>query len=56
MDPSLYARARHKQAELWDRIIAVATGEWERGWSRKWTVDPAILLEEVMEELEYGRE
>jgi hypothetical protein len=56
MDPDLYARALRKQAELWDRIIAVLGGEWERGWSPKWTVNPRISVEDVMEDLEYGQE
>lgn len=56
MNPDLYVRARQKQAELWDRIIAMVSGEWARGWSRTWTVHPAIVLDEVMEDLEYGRE
>ncbi len=56
MDPSLYARARQKQSELWERIIAVIGGEWERGWSRSWAVEPRIALEELLGDLEYGRE
>lgn len=56
MDPDLYARALRKQAELWDRIIAVLSGEWERGWSRTWTVNPRMSLDEVMEDLKYGRD
>lgn len=56
INPSLYARARQKQVELWDRIIAVTAGEWERGWSREWRVRPHILVEDVMDDLEYGRE
>lgn len=55
MDPSLYVRARQKQAELWDRIIGVVSGEWERGWSQSWKVDPGVDPEEVMEDLRYGR-
>ncbi|UCH29166.1 MAG: hypothetical protein JSV06_12985 [Myxococcales bacterium] len=56
IDPDLYTTALRKQAELWDRIIAVLSGEWERGFSRSWTVRPRVTLEEVMEDLEYGRE
>ena len=56
MDPDLYTRALRKQAELWDRIIAVLSGEWERGWSPTWTVNPRVTLEDVMEDLEYGRD
>jgi hypothetical protein len=55
MSPEVYVRARQKQAELWDRIIAVVGGEWERGWSPSWRVDPLLRVEEVMEDLEYGR-
>ena len=55
MDPSLYARALRKQTELWDQIIAVLGGEWEHGWSRNWTVNPRVSVEEVMEDLEYGQ-
>jgi hypothetical protein len=56
MDPHLYARALRKQAELWDRIIDVLGGELERGWSLRWTVNPRISLDEIMEDLEYGRD
>ena len=56
MDRGLYLRARQKQAELWDHIIATLSGEWDRGWSRSWAVDPKVSLEEVMEELEYGQD
>ena len=57
LDPNLYVRVRQKQAELWDRIIGVLSGEWERGWSRNWTtVDPDLVTDEVMEDLAYGRE
>ena len=56
MDPSLYARALRKQAEFYDRIIAVLGGEWERGWSPKWTVNPRISVDDVLEDLEHGRD
>jgi hypothetical protein len=56
MDPSLYARARQKQSELWEQIIALIGGEWERGWSRSWAVEVRIALDELLEDLEYGRE
>jgi len=56
IDPTLYARARREEAELWDRILAVLSGEWERGWSLKWVVEPRISTEEVMEDLEFGRD
>ena len=55
IDPGLHARARQKQLELWDRIIAAVSGEWERGWTRQWKVNPRIQLDEVMEDLEYGQ-
>jgi predicted NACHT family NTPase len=55
MDPSLYARARQKQSELWEQIIALIGGEWERGWSRSWEVEVQIALDELLEDLEYGR-
>lgn len=55
MNPQVYLRARQKQAELWDRIISFVSGEWNRGWSPRWQVDPAVVLEEVMEDLQYGR-
>lgn len=56
LDPALYAKALRKEAELWDRILAFVSGEWERGWSLKWTVDPAISMEEVIEDLKFGRD
>ena len=56
IDPDLYARARRKQSEVWERVVAAIGGEWERGWSRSWTVEPEIVLEDVMKDLEYGRE
>ena len=56
MDPNLYARALKKQAELVDRIVDVLSGEWERGWSRGWSVDPQVSLDEVMDDLEFGRD
>ncbi|MGB5705141.1 MAG: hypothetical protein WBM48_20120 [Polyangiales bacterium] len=55
MNPDLYARARQRQSELWDRIINLLSGEWERSWSPTWRVDPAVLPEEVMEDLNHGR-
>ena len=56
IDPDLYARARRKQSEVWDRVVAAIGGEWERGWSRTWRVRPDIVLEDVMEDLGYGRD
>ncbi len=56
MDPELYAKAVRKQTELWDRLIAVLSGEWERGWSPRWTVNPRVSWEDVMEDLEYGQD
>jgi len=56
IDPTVYASARRKEAELWDRILAVLSGEWERGWSLKWSVDTVISPEEVMRDLEFGRD
>ena len=56
IDPSLYAKAVQKQNELWDRIIDVLSGEWERGFSRTWSASPDISLEEVMGDLKYGRD
>jgi len=56
LNPQVYVRARQKQAELWDRIIAMVGGEWERGWSPSWTVHPVLRVDEVMEDLNYGRE
>lgn len=56
MSPSIYSRARQRQVELWDHIVAVLGGEWERGWSRRWRVEPSVALEELMEDLSYGRE
>ena len=55
MNPTLHARAMRKQAELWERIFDVLSGDWERGWSRSWRVEPVISLAEVMDDLEYGR-
>ena len=55
IDRTIYIRARQKQAELVDRIIGVLTGEWERGWSRHWRLEPDISPEEVMEDLQFGR-
>jgi hypothetical protein len=56
IDPDLVARARRKQSEVWERVVATIGGEWERGWSRSWTVEPEIVLEDVMEDLGYGRD
>ena len=56
MDPELYARARKKQADLVDRVVGALSGEWERGWSRRWVVEPHITFEEVMEDLHHGRD
>jgi hypothetical protein len=56
MKPELFTRAVRKQAELYHRIINVIGGQRERGWSRRWAVNPRIALEEVMEDLEYGRD
>jgi hypothetical protein len=56
MDRNLYVRARRKQEELWDRIIAAVSGEWDRAWSRDWSVRPSVCSEDVMEDLEYGRD
>jgi hypothetical protein len=56
MDRNLYIRARQKQADLWDHIIATLSGGWHRGWSRDWPVDPRISPEEVMQDLQFGRD
>ena len=56
MDPHLYARALQKQSELWDRILYALGGEGERGWSLRWRVSPRISQEDVMADLEYGRD
>lgn len=56
INPTIYAKARRKEAELWDRILAVLSGEWERGWSLKWSVDTVISPSEVMRDLEFGRD
>jgi hypothetical protein len=56
LDSTLYAKALRKEAELWDRILAVMSGEWERGWTLKWTLEPAISTDEVMQDLEFGRD
>lgn len=56
IDPELYHRVLRKQADLWDRIIDAMGGEWERAWSQRWSVDPYITVEEVLEDLAFGRD
>lgn len=56
MSPSLYSSARRKQAELWDEVVAMLAGEWERGWSPRWRVEIQLHMEELIEDLEYGQE
>lgn len=56
IDQALWARVRETEKELWDRIFAALSGEWERGWSLRWIADPLISADEVAEELAYGRD
>ena len=56
MDRTLYIKAIEKQNELWDRIFAALSGEWERGWTLGWAAEPVLSREEVEAELNYGRD
>jgi hypothetical protein len=56
IDTTLWARVRKTEKALWDHIVAALGGEWERGWSLRWTADPQITVEELAEELAYGRD
>jgi hypothetical protein len=56
MDRTLYIKAIEKQNELWDRIFAALSGEWERGWTLGWAAEPVLSREEVEADLNYGRD
>ena len=56
IDTTLWARVGKTKKALSDRIFASLGGEWERGWSLRWTADPQITVKELAEELAYGRD
>ena len=56
MDPDLYAEALRKQARLSAELIALLERRWETAFGLRWIVKPRISLEEVMEDLAYGRD
>lgn len=56
IDRKLYHRTIRKQAELWDRIIDKLGGEWERAYSQSWSVEVSITWDDVVEDLQFGRD
>lgn len=48
--------AHRKQAELTDRVIQAFRGECRRAWTFSRRVEVPISVDEVMEDLDYGRD
>ncbi len=56
MDPSLYAEVLRKQEQAWTDMMAAFEDVWKRSFRRRWTVAARISIEEVLADLDYGRQ
>lgn len=56
IDRNLYLEVARKQAEVWSELVRAIAGDLRRSIGGGWDLQPGIRVEEVMEDLEYGRD
>lgn len=56
IDRNLYLEVTRKQAKVWSELVRAISGDWRRATGGGWDLQPDIRVEEVMEDLEYGRD
>ena len=56
MDSNLYLAALRKQAEVWEGLLTALEDSWDRWVRRQWALESVISVEEVLADLDYGRD
>lgn len=56
IDRNLYLEVARKQVEVWSELVTAISADWRRSIGGGWDLQPDIHVEEVMEDLAYGRD
>ena len=56
IDRNRYLQVARKQAEVWTQLVEAISGDWKRSVAGGWHIQPEIRLEDVLEDLDHGRD